>query len=60
IRLINEAQNLMKKGSVTSQSRVKNIFKELKKMASPQSELSSTARACLLSSGNIWARSLVS
>lgn len=58
--LLNEVQNLMEKEiSVTRKARIKQIFLELKEMASPKSELSATARACLLSSGNMWARSLV-
>ena len=62
--LIIEAENLMKDEidviSVTKKTRLKNIFKDLKKMTSEEAELSTTAKACLLSCGNIWARSLVS
>lgn len=60
IMKINEAQNLMKKEGIIPHSRVKDIFKELREMSSPTAELSSTARACLLSSGIVWARDLVS
>jgi len=61
--LIREAQNSMKEQSevisATEQEKVKNIFKKLREMVSEEAELSSTARACLLSSGNDWARNIV-
>lgn len=59
--LINEAQNIMLDGhtSAAKQTKLKGIFKQLMKMASPESELSSTASACLFSSGIKWAERLV-
>lgn len=58
--LIAKAQNLMKESrSVTRQADLKSIFKELKEMTSEDAELSSTARACLLCSGLVWARNFV-
>ena len=57
-RLINMAQNLMEKESVSSNARLKETFKDIREMTSPCSELSSTATACLLSSGNYWAKKL--
>lgn len=58
--LTNEAQNLMSRDSVTSRTRLKRIFQDLREMVSQSSELSATAKACLLSSGNKWVQSLVS
>lgn len=58
--LINEAQNLMEEETSVSRSAgLKQIFAELRERVSEDAELSATARACLLSSGNMWARSLV-
>lgn len=61
--LIREAQNSMggqsEVISATEQEKVKNIFKKLREMVSEKAELSSTARACLLSSGKLWARNIV-
>lgn len=58
--LINEAQNLMEQEvSINRRARLKQIFSELKERASADSELSATARACLLNSNNMWAKSLV-
>lgn len=58
ITLINRAQNLMKKDNIPSNIILKEVFKDLKEMTSPSSELSATASACLLSSGINWARKL--
>lgn len=59
---INLAQNLMlelnEKPSVTKKNRLKDELKRLREMISRESELSSTARAYLLSSGIPWARIL--
>lgn len=58
--LIIEAQNLMKGDmSISRKQRLRKIFEDLRQMASPRAELSATAKACLLSSGNTWARALV-
>ena len=58
--LINEAQNIMKdEESISKRHELKEIFKDLREMASPKSELSATTRACLLSSGNDWSKALV-
>lgn len=58
--LINKAQNIMKdEESISKRHELMEIFKDLREMASPQSELSATTRACLLSSGNDWSRALV-
>lgn len=59
-KLINEAQNLMKDEiSVSKKQKLKEILKDLRQMASPEAELSATAQACLLSSGNMWAKRLL-
>lgn len=59
---INHAQNLMvkqsKTSSVTTKSESKNELKRLREMISREAELSSTARAYLLSSGIPWVRNL--
>lgn len=56
------AQNLMlelsEKPSVTKKNRLKDELKRLREMISREAELSSTARAYLLSSGIPWARNL--
>ena len=61
--LIREAQNSMEEQSevisATEKEKLKNIFKKLREMVSEKAELSSTARACLLSSGNHWAGKIV-
>lgn len=59
--LINNAQNIMldETFGVAKRTRLEGIFEELRHMASPESELSSTASACLLSSGIGWAQRLV-
>lgn len=55
LRLISRAENLMrKKPSATRNADLKNILRELREMISVEAELSSTARACLLSSGISW------
>ncbi|MFZ3167879.1 MAG: hypothetical protein WA130_09720 [Candidatus Methanoperedens sp.] len=46
--------------SVGAKNRIKDLQKELRNMASPSSELSATAKACLLNSEHIWARNLAS
>lgn len=60
--LIINAQNLMleqsEKPSVTKKNELKNKLRRLREMISREAELSSTARACLLSSGMPWARNL--
>jgi len=60
---IDFAQNLMQEqseiSSVTTKNKLKNEFRRLREMISEEAELSSTARACLLSSGIPWARNLV-
>lgn len=62
--LMNQIQNEMLKEnnniSVTTKNRIKNFQKQLRKMTSPSSELSATAKACLLNSGHVWARNLIS
>lgn len=60
-RLIREAESVMADttASVTSKMRLKSIFKELRGLSSPKSELSSTACACLLSTGIGWAQGIV-
>lgn len=59
---INRAQNLMlelsEKPSVTKKNRLKDELRSLREMISREAELSSTARAYLLSSGIPWARNL--
>ena len=58
--LINEAQNLMKEeSSISRKTRLKEILRDLREMASTNAELSATAKSCLLSSGNVWTRALV-
>ena len=57
-RLINMAQNLMGEESISSNMKLKETFKDIREMTSPCSELSATATACLLSSGNNWAKRL--
>jgi hypothetical protein len=58
--LINEAQNIMREPeSVSKKQRLRDVLKDLRAMASPRAELSATARACLLSSGNGWPKALV-
>ena len=61
IRLIREAESMMADTtvSVTSRMRLKSIFEELRCLSSPKSELSSTACACLLSTGIGWAQGIV-
>ncbi len=61
IFLINQAQNLMKVQSESDyiKSNLKDIHKALKKIISEDAELSSTAKACLLSTGIDWVRNLV-
>lgn len=60
---INQLQNLMQEqtgaSSVTIKTQIKNIRNELREMISEKAELSSTARACLLSSSPIWVRNCV-
>lgn len=61
-RSIYLAQNLMKKQSqmtsASTKAQLKNELERLREMISRDAELSSTARACLLSSGISWARNL--
>jgi uncharacterized protein (TIGR02646 family) len=63
-RLINNAANEMENfkdvPSVTSKSRIKDIFRTLRNMVHPSAELSSTARACLLNSEYEWAKNIAS
>jgi len=63
-RLINQAQKLMKEQSenpsVTKKAKLRDKFRELREIISVETELSSTARACLSSSGITWAKSFVS
>ncbi len=64
VRRIWELQNLMddynKNPSVTLRERVKNKTNELRDMIKVEAELSSTAKACLQSSGIPWAIKLAS
>ncbi len=63
-RLINQIQNEMcnenNSISVTTKNRIKNLQKELREMTSSSSELSATAKACLLNSEPVWAKNLIS
>ena len=59
IRLIREAESVMADTTVTSKMRLKSIFEDLRDLSSPKSELSSTACACLLSTGIGWAQRIV-
>jgi uncharacterized protein (TIGR02646 family) len=63
ILLITRAQKLMeeqsKASSATKRAVLKFTLEELRKMSSEEVALSSTARACLLSSGLSWARNIV-
>jgi len=59
--LIKQAENLMReKPSATRNAYLKNALKQLREMISVEAELSSTARACLLSSSILWVRTFVS
>lgn len=61
---IREIQNLITENnanpSATKSALLKEKIKELKSLASPQSEFSATASACLYSSGLEWARRIAS
>ena len=60
IMLLSRAQKIMNQSrSATRKADLKYTIKELREMASEEAELSSTARACLLSSGIAWARNLI-
>lgn len=63
-RLINKAANEMEEykdiPSPTSKAKLKEIFNKLRQMSHPSSELSSTARACLLNSEYEWVKNLAS
>ncbi len=58
-RLLMKIANSMKTQEEEKTELIDEISEALKKVTSPESELSSAARACLLSSGNIWAKDLV-
>lgn len=58
-RFLMKIANSIKTQEEGSEEVIDEISEALKKVASPISELSSSARACLLSSGNIWAKDLV-
>jgi len=61
LRLISQAENLMMRSpGATINADLKNILRELREMISAEAELSSTARACLLSSGTLWVKTFVS
>ncbi|MDD3247404.1 MAG: hypothetical protein PHF18_11245 [Methanosarcina sp.] len=57
--LMNEIEYLMcercRRASVTDGANLNNKMKQLKEMISGEAELSSTAKACILSSGRLWA-----
>lgn len=61
LRLISQAENLMReKPGVTRKADLKDTFEELRELISVKAELSSTARACLSSSGIPWLINFVS
>ena len=59
-RLNNEIQNLLdpNKQNPLIKEQIESKMRELRKLKSPKSELSATAKASLLSSEYVWAREL--